>query len=398
MLAAILMFTLVVDLWLDYWIRTNRAQLSKRASKLFLAKLYSIIAGFIVIVSALWISPFQHWEPFWRTYAIGALIIFVCVKISVGGIFFLQFLLSKFSKNNKLISPKKWFQISICTAVLVFGITLYGSIYEVFNLRVKHVEIKDKSVPKAFDGYKIVQFSDMHIGSQVSNHYVKKLVDLINAQIPDLVVFTGDMLNLNTDEIVPFVSLFSEIRAKDGVYVVLGNHDYGGYLNWKYPKDSLKNVQQLRNIYQSLNWRVMQNEHVYLYRGQDSIVLAGVDNYSSKKSKRRNSFADTEKALQGTSTKDFIVMLSHNPQHFGEELTIDYPNVNLTLSGHSHGGQMAIGKENLQFSPSQLSLPHWGGFYHVGNQYLFVNTGCGFNVFPFRINMPPNISVITLYW
>ncbi len=397
MMTFVLMFMLAVDWWLDHWIQTNRSQLPQRTSKIFLAILYPVVASFIVMVSAFWISPFHSWTPLLQTYTIGAIIILACVKISLGLIFFLQFLFSKIYYGHRILLPQRWFRIGLWGAALVLIITLYGSTYEVFDLRVQRVEIKDKSVPKAFAGYKIVQFSDMHIGSQISDRYVRKIVDSINAQNPDLVVFTGDMVNLCTDEMKPFVSLFSEISAKCGVYVILGNHDYGGYLNWKNPKDSLDNNQRMLDIYQSLNWRVLQNSHIYLYHGGDSIVLAGVDNYySNKKSKRRHSLADTKQALSGTSPADFIVMLSHNPQHFEEELTMNNPEVNLTLSGHSHGGQMAIGTEKFQFSPSRLTLRYWQGLHHEGNQYLFVNTGCGFNVFPFRVNMKPAISVITL--
>jgi predicted MPP superfamily phosphohydrolase len=174
--------------------------------------------------------------------------------------------------------------------------------------------------------------------------------------------------------------------------VVLGNHDYSIYLNWKNSQDSLKNVQQLREIYHAMNWKLLSNEHVFLYRENDSIALAGVENYSTKKTKRWKNLTDTKKALKGISPADFIVMLSHNPEHFNEELQVDYPYVNLTLTGHSHGGQMAIG--NL--SVARLAMKYWRGFFQFENQFLNVNTGVGFNALPFRINMPPSISVITL--
>ncbi|MDR2907562.1 MAG: metallophosphoesterase [Bacteroidales bacterium] len=344
MMTLVFTFSLLGDAWLNYWIKAHREQLPQKVCRVFLQILYVSTACLVVMCVCFLILPlpFEDWTPFWKTYPIGVIIIFICLKIILSGVFFLQYGCSRIPALKSQASPKHWFQAGLWAVVLAFGIMVYGTVYEAFNLRVQREGITDKSIPESFGGYKIVQLSDLHIGSQISEQYTRKVVDSINAQNPDLVVFTGDMLNLHTDEMRPFVSLLSEIRAKDGIYAILGNHDYGGYLRWESQKDSMDNIQGLLNIYQSLNWQVLQNAHTVLYRGQDSIVLAGVDDYSSKKSKRRHSFADTKKALSGTSQSDFIVMLSHNPQHFEEELQTDYPHVNLTLSGHSHGGQMSV--------------------------------------------------------
>jgi predicted MPP superfamily phosphohydrolase len=396
MMTFVLMSIIMIDVWIDYWIRLNKTQLPQRTCKIVLRIFYASIACFTAMILAFWICPVAYWTPVLRTYVFGVVLILASLKIILAMFLLVQFFISKLRFANKIASSKRWFQVGLWMIVGMFAVALYGTVYEVFALRVQRIEIEDRAVPKAFDGYKIVQFSDMHIGTQVSGRYIKKLVDSINAQEPDLVVFTGDMVNFYTDEAFPFVPLLSEIRAKDGVYAILGNHDYGGYLNWKTPKDSADNMQKMMDMYQSLNWRVLQNENIMLYRANDSIVLAGVDNYSSKKSKRHKSLADTKKALLGTSPSDFVVMLSHSPQHFDEELQTDYPYVNLTLAGHSHGGQMALGIGKYQFSVSQFSMKYWRGFHHIDNQYLNVNTGCGFNALPFRINMPPSISVIVL--
>jgi len=393
MMTIILTSVVVFDVWISYWIRMNKLQLPQRMYRLFLWMFYaSIIAFFLMIFWFFLISALAYWPPILRVYGYGLILVFVSIKIVLGTLLFLQFLISKTRFANKFALPKRWFQIGLCIAGFMFTMALYGSIYEVFNLQIHRVEMRDKSVPKAFDGYKIVQFSDMHIGNQVSKRYVKKMVDSINAQNPDLVVFTGDMVNFHTDEIVPFVELFSQIRAKDGVFVVRGNHDYSNYLKWKSPQDSANDVQRLLDVYHSMGWRVLSNEHVWFRRGNDSIALAGVENYSSKKVKRWVNLADTEKALKGISPSNFIVMISHNPEHFTEVLQVDYPYVNLTLTGHSHGGQMALGG----LSVARLAMKHWRGFHQFGEQYLNVCTGSGFNALPFRINMPPSISVITL--
>jgi predicted MPP superfamily phosphohydrolase len=397
----IFMLVLLIDVWIDYWMRTNvRAKhvspLPQRTSKIFLRIFYATVVAFILMIIGFWIAPLPYWTPVLRVYGYGTIVITIAIKLFLATIFFVQFLISKNRFTNKIASPKRWFQVGVWMVVLMFAATLYGSIYEVFDLRVHRVEVRDKAVPKTFADYKIVQFSDMHIGNQISQRYVKKLVDSINAQNPDLVVFTGDMVNFHTEEIVPFVPLLSQIRATDGIFVVFGNHDYSSYRRWKTPKDSADNVQRLADIYHSMGWNVLSNEHVYLHRGDDSIALAGVENYSSKKNKRWENIADTEKALKGVSPSNFIVMISHNPEHFEEKLQVDYPYVNLTLTGHSHGGQMAIGMGKHQFSLPRFAMTHWRDFHQLGNQYLNVNTGCGFNVLPFRIYMPPSICAVTL--
>ncbi|MDR0438209.1 MAG: metallophosphoesterase [Bacteroidales bacterium] len=391
-MAIILSSVVMFYMWIEYWIQRNKLQLPQRTSNIVLRIFKISFWCFALMIIGLSISPIVYWTPILRIYGYGLMLIFASIKIVLANILFLQFLISKVRFTNKISSPKRWFQVGLCVVVFMFTMALYGSIYEVFNLKVNQLEVRDKAVPKAFDDYRIVQFSDMHIGSQVSKRYVRKLVDSINAQNPDLVVFTGDMVNFYTNEIVPFVELFSQIRAKDGVFVVLGNHDYSGYLRWKTSQDSVDNILQLINIYHSMGWNVLQNEHIWLHRGDDSIALAGVENYSSKRTKRWVNIADTEKALKGISPSNLIVMISHNPQHFNEELQINFPHVNLTLTGHSHGGQMAIG----EFSVARLAMKHWRGFHQFEDQYLNVCTGCGFNALPFRINMSPNISVVTL--
>ena len=390
------MVVLLFDAWLDYWMHRNKSQLSQRTQKIFLWTFYLSVLVFILLILAFWISPIAHWTPFLRVYGYGLILVVISLKIVLASLLFLQFLASKISVLKKFSSPKCWFRGSMWILALALVVMLYGTVYEAFNLRVRRVEVQTEAVPKAFDGYRIVQFSDMHIGSQVWEFYVRRLVDSINAQNPDIVVFTGDMLNFYTEEIVPFIPLFSKIQAKDGVFAVLGNHDYGGYLNWRTPQDSIDNLQRLIDIYHSMGWRVLLNEHVWLHRGEDSIALAGVENYSSPRTRRWKNLANTQQALEGVSPTDFIVMLSHNPEHFRRELKPYFPHVNLTLAAHSHGGQIAIGIRNFKFSISNFAMRYWRGLYQIGDQFLHVDTGSGFNILPFRVNMPPSISVITL--
>jgi predicted MPP superfamily phosphohydrolase len=400
MLAIILSSIVLFDVWIDYWIRTNvetryATSLPLCTTKIFLRVFNVSIVCFLLMILALWIKPLHQWFPLFRIYIYGLVLVVVALKMGLALFLFLQFLISKIKITNKFSSPKRWFQAGLWMISILFVITLYGTLYGAYDLRVDQIEIRDNAVPKGFDGYKIVQFSDMHIGSfgLLTESYIQKLIKTINDQEPDLVVFTGDMINFTSFELGPFLTHFSNIQAKDGIYVVLGNHDYNSYVNWKNSQDSLKLMNLLMSIYQeSLGWNVLQNEHVWIHRGNDSIALAGVENYSSQKIKRWVNLADTERALKGIFPENFIVMLSHNPEHFNEELQPNFPHVNLTLTGHSHGGQMAIGNLSI----ARLAMDYWQGFHHIDGQYLNVNTGAGFNALPFRINMPPSISVITL--
>jgi len=395
----ILILTLVwiADLIIHYWLNAHKQQLPKRTYKIFLWIFYASIVGLVFLILALLIfGSIAHWTPILKVYVYGFLLAIATLKILFSAMLSIQFLVSKIPFVNKISSPRHWFQTGVCILVFSVFAMIYGSVFEAFNLRVRHAKISDQTLPKSFEGYRIVLFSDMHIGSQVSTRYIRRLVDSINAQNPDIVVFAGDMVNYHSAELVPFVSLLSEIRAKDGVFAVLGNHDYGGYLRWKTPEDSINNIQKLLDIYESMNWHVLRNEHVWLRRGSDSIALAGVEVYSNHRTRRWGNFSDTEKALKGVSESNFIIMVTHNSEHFNEKLQPYFPHVNLTLAGHSHGGQIAPGIGQHRLSVARLALHHWRGLYDYENQRLFVDTGAGFNMFPFRFKMPPSIAVLTL--
>jgi len=398
-MTVVLALTLVwmAVLVIDYWLRTNKSQLPQRTFRIVLWGFYTTTLGLVALLLGLLIfGSIADWTPILRVYGYGFLMAIASLKIVLAIVLAIQILISKLSGLEKFSSPKRWFQASIFLILFSFSAMIYGSVFEAFNLRVRHVEINAKTLPKSFENYRIVLFSDMHIGSQVSTRYVRRLVDSINAQNPDLVVFAGDMVNFHSVELEPFVDLFAKIRATDGVFAVLGNHDYGGYVRWDSPQDSINDFQNLLNLYEAMGWNVLRNQHVWLHRGNDSIALAGVETYSNHQTRRWANLSDTEKALRNVPESAFIVMVTHNPEHFNEELQIYFPHVNLTLAGHSHGGQLALGFGRHPLSVARLALHHWRGLYVYGNQKLFVDTGAGFNLFPFRVGMPPNISVLTL--
>lgn len=273
-------------------------------------------------------------------------------------------------------------------AMLNSAMLLYGAFIGKERFDIKEVTFTSSQLPKGFDGYRIVQLSDLHIGSWKGNgKVIQRMVDLVNAQKPDLIVFTGDLVNNRALELDEFENILSQLHAKDGVYSILGNHDYGPYYHWKNPKDQVNNLIDLKRREARMGWKMLNNEHTILYSGNDSIALIGVENEGEPPFSQHG---DLAKATQGTEGM-FQLLLSHNPTHWRREV-LSQSKVDLMLAGHTHAMQFAIGHH----SPSSWVYPEWGGMYKEDHQGLYVNVGLGFVGMPFRFGAWPEITVITL--
>jgi predicted MPP superfamily phosphohydrolase len=266
------------------------------------------------------------------------------------------------------------------------------------------VEISFDNRPAAFDGYKIVQISDVHAGSfDGSVRYFQKAADLINSQQPDLIVFTGDMVNNFAEETVPLIPIFSQLYARDGKYAVLGNHDYGGYYDWDTPADSVNNHETLKSAIEKMGFALLNNQSAALGRDHSDsspdtltnrIALIGTENWG--KGERRPKYADLEKATETVRDIPFKLLLSHDPL-FWHETVKDRTDISLTLSGHTHGMQFGVklGKKRYSFGILR-GYRYLAGLYQTNRKYLYVNRGLGVIGFPGRIGMSPEITVITL--
>ncbi len=269
---------------------------------------------------------------------------------------------------------------------------IFCAVYSRVNSVVKDVEICSSRLPASFNGFRVVQISDFHVGSFIySPYYVTKVVNQINALNPDIILFTGDLVNSRADELDPYVDILSRLRAPYGVYSILGNHDYGHYFNWSSKADEEENFSNFISLNKKMGWTLLNNESVRIGKGGDSITIAGVENWG------RPPFTgngNLKKAFENVSLQDFKILLSHNPDHWIEEV-IPQTDIDLTLSGHTHSMQTEISLFGKTYSPAIFAYKRWGGLYREGEQYLYVNKGLGYTLIPIRIGAYPEITLFT---
>ncbi|WP_294769896.1 metallophosphoesterase [Prevotella sp.] len=264
-------------------------------------------------------------------------------------------------------------------------ILFHGTMVGTDRLNVRQVTIEFDDLPKAFDGYRIAQFTDVHLGS-MKDELMLRAVTAIDDMRPDLIVFTGDIQNMGPDELPRFAQTLKRLKAKDGVMSVLGNHDYSRYVNLP-PDEALRNERMTRDFETSVGWQLLLNDNRIVRRGSDSIVIAGGENDGRPPFPAK---ADLKKAMRGINAKSFVVMLQHDPSAWRRHI-LPLTNAQLTLSGHTHGGQISL----FGLRPTELVGKEDDGLYVEGKRKLFVSTGLGGFV-PFRFYMNPEVVEITL--
>jgi predicted MPP superfamily phosphohydrolase len=284
-------------------------------------------------------------------------------------------------------------QVGLAVAVIPFLSFVHGITIGKYKYKIKRVKLIFPDLPEAFNGYKILQFSDMHAGSFDSLERVKKGIEKMQAEEADLILFTGDMVNNMADEVKPFVSMMSDLKAKDGKYSILGNHDYGDYIAWANKEAKIENLYRLINYQHEAGFHLLMNENITLKRGNESIRLAGVENWGKPPFPQHG---DLKKALSGIKPEEFTVLMSHDPSHWDLEVLKTEKKIHLTLSGHTHGMQMGIDIPGLKWSPVKYKYPRWSGLYEELGRNLYVNNGFGFLGFPGRVGIYPEITVLEL--
>lgn len=279
-------------------------------------------------------------------------------------------------------------------AAIPFSTMLFGMVKTAFDFKLRRVKIPIANLPEAFEGMKIIQISDIHSGSFISAAHFKNAVELINQENPDAVFFTGDLVNDRASEAEPFIEVWKTLKAKFGVFSILGNHDYGDYVIWENAEDKKANFARLLEIHKEMGWDLLRNEHRIIEKDGQKIALLGVENWGS--SMRFPKKGDMQAAQYNLEDVPVKILLSHDPSHWDAVITQHYNDVDLTLSGHTHGFQFGIEIPGMKWSPSQYVYPHWAGHYTQNNQHLYVNRGLGFLGYLGRVGIRPEITVLEL--
>jgi len=367
----------------------------------------------IIAILVLLILPylhFQHQSKFFRTTIFAVIIGLFFAKL-IAAVFFLvddirraiQWIAGKlFFSNTEGEALQQGERISRSvflswTGMLVggglFGSLLYG-FGNKYRYHIKRINLSFDNLPASFKGLKIVQVSDIHCGSFTNKKAVMKGVQMVLNEKPDLILFTGDLVNNTSDEMDDYMDVFNQLTAPMGVYSTLGNHDYGDYVHWDRREEKIANLEKLKRIHGELGWRLLMNEHVPLEKGTDKIALIGVENWSAKA--RFPKYGDLKKAYEGSASYPFKILMSHDPSHWDGEVRPLYNDIDLMLAGHTHGMQFGVELPGFKWSPVQYVYKQWAGLYEEGAQKLYVNRGYGFIGYPGRVGILPEITVIQL--
>lgn len=352
--------------------------------------------------------PISEWNKFFRFLASAGLMMLIC-KLLGSSFLLIDDIIRLFRWLYQLIFISKTeipeggggitrlkflSQIAVTFTVIPAVSLLYGMFRGAYKYRVHNVKIDSPKIPDPFKGFKIVQISDLHTGSFMDTSALTRAFEIVMAQKPDLILFTGDLVNNMADETDGFLDVYKMLKAPHGVYSVLGNHDYGDYVNWDKPEEKIANLEAVKRIQADAGWRLLMNEHVPLEKDGEKIALLGIENWGAHM--RFPKYGKLNEAYAGTESYKFKILMSHDPSHWDHQVRTEYPDIDLTLSGHTHGMQLGIEIPGFKWSPSQYFYKQWAGLYKQDEQYLYVNRGLGFLGYPGRLGIWPEITVIEL--
>ncbi len=282
---------------------------------------------------------------------------------------------------------------SLVATAIPFGTMVYGILSGAHDYRIRRVKVALPNLPKAFEGLTIGQLSDIHAGSFHNRRAVIGGVEMMMKEKPDVVFFTGDLVNNEASEMKDYVNVFDKLKAPLGVYSVMGNHDYGDYFHWSNAAAKKKNFQDLIAVHSAMGYRLLMNESHILREGSDQIAIIGNENWGGRGFAK---YGKLREAYQGTGEAAVKLLLSHDPSHWDAQVRPEFPDIDLMFSGHTHGFQFGVEIGSLKWSPSQYAYKQWSGLYQEGNQYLYVNRGFGYLGYPGRIGMPPELTIVEL--
>lgn len=300
----------------------------------------------------------------------------------------------KIPAKEKMSRAEFLYKGGIIASAVPFVLLSNGVISGAYNYKIRRVRLPIKGLPLAFENYKIVQISDIHTGSFYDKKAVNEGINMILAEKPNAVFFTGDMVNNAAFEMDEYLEMFARIQAPDGVFSVLGNHDYGEYMKWPSEEAKIENFNNLLNHHKNLNWRLLRNEHEFISKGDSKLAIIGVENWGDRG--RFQKFGDVHLATENIGNADVKLLLSHDPSHWDAKVRKENPDINVMFSGHTHGMQFGIENRFIKWSPVQYIYKQWAGLYQENNQMLYVNRGYGFIGYPGRVGIMPEITVFEL--
>jgi len=400
---------LILDWYVFQAIRTVTAGLPVRGRLIWHAVYWSITAMSILLVILL---PyfFSKPGPHYARSILFALVAGLFFAKLIASLFFLTDDLRRvlqwvgyqvLPKNKNVTSTDVLFSRSVFLswAGLVAGAGLFSALSYGINNRyryqIRKLKLNFPTLPASFDGLKIVQLSDIHAGSFTDPLAVERGIKMVMEQQPDLILFTGDLVNNLASEMDDYWPLFAQLKAPLGVFSITGNHDYADYVQWESLEQKRANFEKLKAVHAQMGWQLLMNQHVVITRNQSSIGIIGIENWSAKS--RFPKYGNFKKAFAGAAEIPFSILLSHDPSHWRAEILEQYPTVALTLSGHTHGMQFGFEIPGLQWSPVQYVYNEWAGLYKHAKQALYVNRGFGFIGYPGRVGILPEITVIELF-
>lgn len=410
-LGIVLFIYLLVELYVYFNLRLVIRE--ARWSTLYWS-LYAISVAFVIIALITFFfnlgaeesKHFVHRSPL-SNFLIGLTLTFIFSKLILGSIFLIidfsrlitwgiDKIVGVINKESTAISldGRRNFliKLGLGIAALPFASFLYGITFGKYNYKVKKVSLPSSRLNPVFDGYKIIQISDIHSGSFDSKESVQRGIDLINEQEPDLVVFTGDLVNDRAEEIDDYIEIFKQIKSKDGIYSITGNHDYGEYYQWSSEQAKADNFQRLIQKHDDLGFDLLMNESRTISQNNGHINIVGIENWGLPPFPQKG---DLNKALENVDD-EFTLLLSHDPSHWDAQTLKHDKHIDLTLAGHTHGMQFGIEIPGIKWSPVKYRYPRWAGLYTEKEQHLYVNRGFGFLGLPGRVGIWPEITVIEL--
>jgi len=405
----IIAIMLLLDLYVFQAVKLVSHDLPQKIKLIIYGLYWSVSVVAVLLLALMPYISYDSWPRAVRTYLFATIVGLFFAKI-IAVVFFM---LDDVRRGIQWASSKLFFQntegesigserisrsvflswVGLASGGGLFTTLIYGFSNK-YNYDLKKIKLTFNNLPSAFKGLRIIHISDIHSGSFTNRKGVERGVQLIMKQRPDLVLFTGDLVNDRASEMQDYMEVFRRIEAPLGVYSTLGNHDYGDYIAWESREAKKENLEHLKGVHKQLGWRLLMNENVALERDGQEISLVGIENWSAKGSFPK--YGKMAEAYAGTDKYPFKILMSHDPSHWEAEVIPKYPGIDLMLAGHTHGMQFGVEIPGFRWSPVQYVYKQWAGLYEEGNQKLYVNRGFGFIGYPGRVGILPEITLIEL--